>query len=343
MPRCCSFVLANYLVLSLAAVLIGWSFTENANGLHRLYRDRLADAFRLFEEDRSPMPLSKLSAAAPYLLVNGALNIRRSARPPKPAKDYQSRKISLQASTIGPEMQAPTDPALRGRNAEFFLFSRNYVGSDLTRYAPTALMEEKVPQLDLATAAAISGAAVSSSMGRFGLGLLGPTLALLNLRLGFWLHNPGQLGSADTSKRDWDDTLRLYLFREMLGRLSSDSSRIYITDGGHIDNIGLYQLLKRRCKFIIVVDAEADAAMNFGAFCDVQRFVRIDEGTRITLDWQPVRAAPWRVQPIASSKCRPMTLATRSIMPSVKSSMRRRLQARPALRTSKWRKAFCSM
>ena len=152
-------------------------------------------------------------------------------------------------------------------------------------------MEEKVPRLDLATAAAISGAAVSSSMGRFGLGLLGPTLALLNLRLGFWLHNPGQLGSADTSKRDWDDTLRLYLFREMLGRLSSDSSRIYITDGGHIDNIGLYQLLKRRCKFIIVVDAEADAAMNFGAFCDVQRFVRIDEGTRITLDWQPVRAA----------------------------------------------------
>ena len=39
----------------------------------------------------------------------------------------------------------------------------------------------------------------------------------------------------------------------------------------------------------------------------------------------------WRVEPIASSKCRPMTLATRSIMPSAKSSMRRRLQSTTGL------------
>jgi len=141
-------------------------------------------------------------------------------------------------------------------------------------------------------------------MGRISLGLLGPTLALLNLRLGFWLPNPSavthekQLSNSSKvavgkhpSRRSWEDILRLYLLAEATGQLRSDSSRIYITDGGHIDDIGLYQLLKRKCKLIIVIDAEADAGMNFGAFTDVQRFARIDLGVRISLDWRPVRDA----------------------------------------------------
>jgi hypothetical protein len=132
-------------------------------------------------------------------------------------------------------------------------------------------------------------------MGRIAIGWLGPTLALLNLRLGFWLRNPRKLVAPPDDRRpdnaSWEDVLRLYLFAEAAGVLRSDSSRIYITDGGHIDNIGLYQLLKRRCKLIIVVDAEADPGMNFGAFADVQRFARIDEGALVSLDWWPVREA----------------------------------------------------
>lgn len=281
-------VLGEYIAVSFIAIVIGWNFTENANGLHRLYRDRLAQAFRLSDAEGQPLPLSALDRNAPYLLVNAALNVRRSAAPASPPAGPAARRAPADETT----RRSPPDPVMRGRNAEFFLFSRNFVGSDLTGYAPTAPMETAVPQLDLATAAAISGAAVSSSMGRFGLGLLGPTLALLNLRLGFWLLNPGKLGNTEASVgAKWHDALRLYLFREMLGWLSADDTRLYITDGGHIDNIGLYQLLKRRCKYIIVVDAEADAAMNFGAFCDVQRFARIDDGVRVTLDWEPVRAA----------------------------------------------------
>ena len=204
-----------------------------------------------------------------------------------------------------PERPHP-DPAKRGRNAEFFIFSRHFVGSDSTGYVDSELLAGEEPQLDLASAVAISGAAVSSSMGRISVGWLGPTLALLNLRLGFWLRNPKfvraaaeQAENANTraaavdqsADASWEDILRLYLFAEAFGRLRSDSPRIYITDGGHIDNIGLYQLLKRQCKFIIVIDAEADPGMNFGAFADVQRFARIDEGVLISLEWWPVRAA----------------------------------------------------
>ncbi|ESY65649.1 hypothetical protein X742_21860 [Mesorhizobium sp. LNHC232B00] len=324
-------VLLNYLAITVIVIMVAFNFTENANGLHRLYRDRLRWAFRLGgSEDQADIALKDLGVKAPYLLINGTLNVRRArqaADPPRKsfvagATRWVGRKIAaairLRAWWGGPDIVlagrrppapatvSPTavDPSKRGRNAEFFLFSKHFVGSESTGYATSAAMAREEGQLDLAAAAAISGAAISSSMGRISLGLLGPTLALLNLRLGFWLPNPSgtafedererpvwRATEEDTSRRSWEDILRLYLLAEATGQLRSDSSRVYITDGGHIDNIGLYQLLKRKCKLIIVVDAEADAGMNFGAFTDVQRFARIDLGVRISLDWRPVRDA----------------------------------------------------
>ncbi|WP_137933383.1 patatin-like phospholipase family protein [Mesorhizobium comanense] len=325
-------VLLNYLAITAIVITVAFNFTENANGLHRLYRDRLRWAFRLGgSEGMADIALTELGAKAPYLLINGTLNVRRAkqvADPPRKsligsALGWVARKIAaairLSAWWGGPDIvlprrrqpqpkvavgQALADPSKRGRNAEFFLFSKHFVGSESTGYVTSAAMAKEEGQLDLAAAAAISGAAISSSMGRISLGLLGPTLALLNLRLGFWLPNPNRVGlendpaapgsigtEEDPPRRSWEDILRLYLLAEATGQLRSDSSRVYITDGGHIDNIGLYQLLKRKCKLIIVVDAEADAGMNFGAFTDVQRFARIDLGARISLDWRPVRDA----------------------------------------------------
>lgn len=310
-------VLCNYLMITAAVVVVGVNFTENANGLHRLYRDRLRVAFRLGRHDGTGLPLHDLDDECPYLLVNCTLNVRRPKEVAPVAKlerteiaavvageeaaadtfpaDATIRDTAVTDAKTGPPADSafmptsplrPPDPAKRGRNAEFFLLSKHFVGSESTGYADSKWMWVQQPELDLAAAVAISGAAVSSSMGRIGIGLLGPTLALLNLRLGFWLPNPGDLSS---TQKTWEDIFRLYLFAEAFGRLRSDSSRIYITDGGHIDNIGLYQLLKRRCKFIVVIDAEADPGMNFGAFADVQRFARIDEGAVMWLDWSPIR------------------------------------------------------
>ncbi|MBZ9672338.1 patatin-like phospholipase family protein [Mesorhizobium sp. ES1-3] len=323
-------VLLNYLAITAIVTIVAFNFTENANGLHRLYRDRLRWAFRLGgSEGDADIALKDLGVKAPYLLINGTLNVRCARQAADPPREsfiaavirWVARKIAAAMrlrAWRGPEIVLPgrrspapaalsptaVDPSKRGRNAEFFLFSKHFVGSESTGYARSKAMAKEEGQLDLAAAAAISGAAISSSMGRISLGLLGPTLALLNLRLGFWLPNPSgpafddrRARSAfpateeDTSQRSWEDILRLYLLAEATGQLRSDSSRVYITDGGHIDNIGLYQLLKRRCKLIIVVDAEADAGMNFGAFTDVQRFARIDLGVRISLDWRPVRDA----------------------------------------------------
>lgn len=283
-----------YTLVGMLLFAISWSLTPNANSLHRLYRDRLSKAF-LFDPGRSAdgdiaraeasldqgrdfkpldrMKLSELYAVtnddtvadgrpgpklgAPYLLINTALNIQGS--------DFANR---------------------RGRNADFFVFSPLYVGSEATRYARTPAVERLEQSLDLATAMAISGAAASSNMGSNSIRVLTPTLALLNVRLGYWLSNPRYV---ETTVRPQRRSTPLFLWSEISGRLYENSDGVYLTDGGHIENLGVYELLRRRCRVIIAVDAEADAPMNFSSLMKLQRYARIDLGVRIDLPWTPIR------------------------------------------------------
>ncbi len=268
-----------------AAVLFGISFwlRPNANSLHRLYRDRLSKAFlfdpRRYEGRRTlgterefarldSMRLSDLADPdkphAPYHLINAALTVQGSS--------YANR---------------------RGRNADFFLFSPLFVGSEATRYCRTEAME-LASGLDLATAMAVSGAAFSSNMGRKSIRALTPTLALLNVRTGYWLENPRFIapappGQAAASRRKYRS--KWYLWSEISGRLSEDSDEVYLTDGGHIENLGIYELLRRRCRFIVAVDTEADPVMRFASLISLQRYARIDLGVRITMPWDAVRSS----------------------------------------------------
>lgn len=305
------------------AMVLGMTFSENANALHGLYRDRLNTAFRLGRgaEGTRSMPLADINTdSAPYLLVNTTLNARRfgeeELKHEKIQRDHEeqlSRPQSILAKFTqaairllghAPDTVASTssaekgtasyqtrfDPAARGRRAEFFLFSKAFVGSDATGYVSSSEYDTTDRYVDLATAVAISGAAVSSNSGRIGTPVMSPTLALLNLRLGYWLDNPRFISGLSTQIAKWTEIFSLYLLQEAFGLLRTSSRKVLLSDGGHIDNIGLYQLLKRKCKVIIVVDAEADPAMNFGALADAQRFARIDLGHRVSIDWAPMRA-----------------------------------------------------
>ncbi len=262
-----------YIAVSAICLVIAMFLRPNANSLHPLYRDRLSKAFifqpaKIVKRNKNgdqpplaalPMKLSGLSEAdSPYHLINTALNVQNS-------------------KTIN----------RRGRNADFFLFSRNFVGSKATGYAPTAAMEAAMPTLDLATAMAASGAAASSNMGSASIKPLTATLALLNIRLGYWLRNPREV---KTGSR-WNRLANFYFLFEMFGLLNEKRRSVYITDGGHIENLGIYELLRRRCKVIIAVDAEADAQMAFGSFNVLERYALIDLGVRIDLPWQPIANA----------------------------------------------------
>jgi hypothetical protein len=279
-----------YGVTGLVLLFISGWLSANANSLHRLYRDRLSKAF-LFDPDKriapSPwyrsgrqagaesaaalrgsdlLPLDGLRVSelntelAPYHLINAALNIE--------ASKYANR---------------------RGRNADFFIFSPLFTGSEAARYVSTELMEHTSIGLTAGTAMAVSGAAASSNMGSATIKPLVPTLAILNVRLGYWLSNPGKVAGALKKALIWRLFDRLYFLKELLGLLSEDSETIYLTDGGHLENLGLYELLRRRCKLIIAVDGEADPDLSFGSLVTLERYARIDFSVRIDLPWAALR------------------------------------------------------
>jgi hypothetical protein len=196
-------------------------------------------------------------------------------------------------------VQGSREANRRGRNADFFTFTRDFVGSDLTHFAVTENnevtmgMETIDPRLDVGSAMAISGAAVSANMGSDTVRWLSPTLALLNIRLGYWLRNPRDLGSQEKLFRPKEllNAIRgkFYLLLEMLNLLDEERTFIYLSDGGHIENLGIYQLLKRGCRLIIAVDAEADPELSCGSLLKLERYARIDLGVRIILPWEQIR------------------------------------------------------
>ena len=258
-----------YVLVAVLCLMLSVFLRPNANSLHPLYRDRLSKAF-LFQPQkvvpRDPVtgdqpPLQPLHLKltglseenSPYHLINTAMNVQ------------SSKQVNR-----------------RGRNADFFLFSRNFVGSKATDYVATADMESLATGLDVGTAMAVSGAAASSDMGSATIKTLSPTLALLNIRLGYWLRNPRMVAKWG----GWNRLANFYFLFEMFGLLNEKRRSVYLTDGGHIENLGIYELLRRRCKVIIAVDAGADPQMAFGSFNVLERYALIDLGVRIDLPWQ---------------------------------------------------------
>jgi hypothetical protein len=239
----------------------------NISSGHGFYRDRLSAAY-VFRRDENgdivPNDTLKLSAlnaeatAAPYHLINVALNL-----------------------------QGSSDPAMRDRRADFFILSSRFCGSHRTGYQPTPLLEAIDDHIDLGTALAISGAAASPNMGVATFKPLVFVLTLLNIRLGYWLPNPAQLASW---RRRFLPTPWL-LLRESVSAVDDRGPYVNVSDGGHLENLGAYELLRRRCKLIVAVDAEADPDLFFGALVKLIRYARIDLGIEIEIDLGALRPA----------------------------------------------------
>ena len=135
--------------------------------------------------------------------------------------------------------------------------------------------------LSLGSAIAISGAAVSPNMGYHSNSALSVMLTLFNLRLGAWFGNPGTPGS-DSFKADGPSFNISTLFNEAVGRANERRKFVHLSDGGHFDNLGLYEMLARRCKLIIAVDAGCDPATGLSDLGIAQRLAKLDLGAEIT-------------------------------------------------------------
>ena len=277
-------ILQVYFVIAVVTLMIGLAFGPNANSLHGLYRDRLSRAF-LMEREKirarslqaadfdnwtftslkpaQPGGAFETSAAfAPYLVVNTAINLQGS-------------------NQLG----------WRGRNADVFTLGALTSGSDATGYVTTQTLEKVDPHLTLATGLAISGAAFSANAGRETRPVLTFSLSALNIRLGYWIDNPARIPAEAVTAPTASRLGILYFYRELFSRIREKTKRIHLTDGGHIENLGLYELTKRRCRVIIAVDAEADQGMVFPSLVNAQLMMRIDHGVRIELPWPEISAS----------------------------------------------------
>jgi hypothetical protein len=174
---------------------------------------------------------------------------------------------------------------LRDRKGDFFLFSKCWSGAPAVGYLPTNQWKAAGAEVDLATVMAVSGAAASPQMGLESMPSLSALLTLLNIRLGFWIANPRSAAMGAPGF--------VCLLREMTGMGMSESRPwLNLSDGGHIENMGVYELLRRRCKYIVCVDGEADPQSTFEGQMTLVRHAQIDFGVRIEPRLDEIRTDP---------------------------------------------------
>lgn len=135
--------------------------------------------------------------------------------------------------------------------------------------------------LPMSTWIAISGAAFSTAIGSYtstGFSLLA---GLANLRLGYWWKPFRENGALRPTQ--W---IQRYLLREFLARFGGIfHHRWYLTDGGHFENTGVYELVRRRVPLIVACDNGADPDYDFGDIVNLTRKLRID--FEAELDFMP--------------------------------------------------------
>ncbi|HEY9403086.1 MAG TPA: hypothetical protein VIQ24_10360, partial [Pyrinomonadaceae bacterium] len=146
--------------------------------------------------------------------------------------------------------------------------------------------------ISIGTAAAISGAAASSNMGYYTTSpVISLLLTLFNVRLGWWLGNPGPAGNS---------TFTLgapkYSFKpivdEAFGLTNDHNKYVYLTDGGHFENLAVYEMVLRRCHIIVASDGAQDEEYRFGDLGNAVRKIRIDLGVPIEFSSIPIYAGP---------------------------------------------------
>jgi hypothetical protein len=105
-------------------------------------------------------------------------------------------------------------------------------------------------------------------------------MALFNARLGAWLGNPGKAGTGTYTRGGPADSA-YRLVAEALGQTGDREPYVYLSDGGHFENLGLYEMVRRRCRTIIACDVGSDPQFFFDDLGNAIRKVRIDLGVPI--------------------------------------------------------------
>jgi hypothetical protein len=147
--------------------------------------------------------------------------------------------------------------------------------------------ERRLRDITLSAAVAMSGAAIAPSMGKMTRAPLRFLLALTNVRLGVWLPNPANMPAGSVNGGGWSppaNPRQGRLLFEVMGRHRVRSRFLYVTDGGHIENLGLFELLRRRCTRIVCLDAAGGSTTRFSTLGEAVSLASSQLDVRIDID-----------------------------------------------------------
>jgi hypothetical protein len=260
--------LAILALVSAALAALAWAMARFVNintfSLHGMYRDRLVRAY--------------LGASNPERSAHGFTGFAREDD--LPIHELRPRGQPLHVVNLTLNLVSPTRLAWQERKAEPFTATPFHCGSRELGYRSAA---EYGGGISLGTAVAISGAAASPSMGYHSSPVVSFIMTLFNARLGSWLGNPGAAGERTWREEGPRSAVRS-LAKEALGLTSDRSEYVYLSDGGHFENLGLYEMVLRRCRWIVALDGGCDPGLAFDDLGNALRKIRIDLGIPIDFE-----------------------------------------------------------
>jgi hypothetical protein len=266
-------LVAMALLIALLGAILGRFINTNRFSLHYYWRDRLMRAYLGASRKRA-------QTRNKFTDFDSKDNVQMHELQQKP----------LHVVNVTLNLAGGNKLAWQDRKAESFAISPLHSGSYWLGYRDSAHYGG-ADGISLATAAAISGAAASPNMGYM---MTSPVvrfiMTLFNVRLGFWLGNSGMAGGGGSSvfipstfNRDSPTQSVRPIFAEALGLTNGKSPYVYLSDGGHFDNLGLYEMILRRCRFIVVSDASTDPDYSFESLAYSIRQIRVDFGVPIEM------------------------------------------------------------
>lgn len=278
-----AFEISQYIIgMSLFAVLMSFYININKFSLHAMYRNRLIRAYLGASRgnNRTPNPFTGFDSNDNFQMADLA--------PPAGPTQRPFHVVNIALNLVHGQ-----NLAWQQRKAQSFTVTPLHCGSAAggLGYRPTREYGKNpaVGQaISIGTAMTISGAAASPNMGYHSSPAVTFLLTMFNIRLGWWLGNPGEAGRV-THKRSCPEFAIGPLLVEAFGLTDARSRYVYLSDGGHFENLALYEMVLRRCRVILVSDAGCDRQTAFADLGNAIRKIRIDLGIEIELELDDLR------------------------------------------------------
>jgi Patatin-like phospholipase len=292
------FLVATILLGS--CLVLSWRVDVNDFSLHHFYRNRLVRCYLgASNSRRNPHPFTgfdeeddiRLADFAggypgPYPLLNASLNITSGGD-----LGYATRRAK---SFVFTPLYCGYETNIPGEDEGWFLRTNPQGGTLAKTFSLTKLGRNQSAfgqiksedGIKLGTAMAISGAAASPNMGYYTSAATGLFMTLFDVRLGWWMGNPRY---CDKWAMPGPKLGLGYLFSELIAQSDQQKSFVYLSDGGHFENLAVYELLRRHCKVIVACDADCDGEYQCQNLVDLMEKARTDLGAEIVIDFRQVR------------------------------------------------------